>query len=342
MPNFEIKNISDTDENSIRSKITNDILYLTSKNLNKNFTEKINKIVKGSRIEVYVDEKGIIDKKSSINAFTILGTDSPEDLANMIADTVLKPEVLEYLKIIAYPIHIIYTYWLYKNKKQFNVEFIYNDDNTLTIKNVPYIPIFLTSKLVETFPEDVIIGICLHEIGHHAQYVRKAIDEMISYERSFGMLSGLTALTAFIDFSYNGLYKNDMDGFSERFTCGYAVLIAICACIAFISNEIFNINSEYKSDDCAVRLGYGDSMIKFFEKIKTIKSHKNISIFSIFKNICIKFIKIIFGMYDDVFSTHPSDDDRILEIENNKLKYASKIANNFINLFKKFVNTVKD
>lgn len=340
MPNLEIKNISDDDKN-IKEKIINSFLYVTSNCLDKKFTKEINKIVKGPRIEVYIDKKGLIDKKDSINAFTMLGANSPEDLANMVGDIVIRSEILEFLKVIVYPIHIIYTYWLYKNKKQFNAEYIYNDDNTLTIKNVPYIPIFLTPKLVELFSDDVIIGICLHEIGHHAQYVRKAMSEMISYERSFGMLSGLTAFTAIADLMQNGIEDGDMDGFYNRFTCVYAVLIAICACIAFIANRAFDIASEYKSDDCAVRLGYGDSMIKFFEKIKLIRGTRKTNIFNTFMGICIKFIKIIFGMYGDVFPSHPSDEDRISEIEKNKLKYLNKITNNFMNLFNNFISLVQ-
>lgn len=338
-----------------KEDIVKEVLSVT-KNIDKNLTKKINSIVKGSRIEVYIDKDDSFGYgKNTPNCFTMLGFNDPNDLANGIADELINDVggVPSVFKLIIAPIWIFYIWWIYKRKKIYNAKFIFNEDKTLTLKNVPYIPIFLTNEIVRMMNENELIAIFLHEVGHHSQYITRMFEKMLPIDASGGV-NVFTFITSFFIIPFDAMNSDDngnFDDFKNRFILIYAPILACFFIISWACNKVFYKNVEYVSDECAMRCGYGPYLYSAFKKISERYRRKE-NIFDTFKNICFKFLGFFTGIY--AMHTHPSDEDRnerilqyekehgnVTEDKNGNISFKIKVAKQFINVFDNFVNLIK-
>lgn len=352
MFNSDIEKLNNSNIKGLTSKedIINAVLK-TTKHIDKKLTERINSIARGSRIEVYIDQDELMCDGKIPNCFTIMGFNNPNEMANGIAKMVYSFPVPMIFMLIISPVWILYVYYKYSHKVQYNVKYTYNEDKTIDIENIPYIPIFLTKEMYKMCDENELMAIFLHEVGHHEQFVKKMYEEMLVF---IDNITGVN-LFGFITFinMQNDLFNDNLN--RDKFTFIYAPILACCFIISYFSNKFFAKDVEYQSDMCAVKCGYGPYLYSAFKKISE-RYEKKKNIFVRFFNICVKFLLFFIGFFIGSYqgSTHPKTEDRnkrilqyekehgnVTEDKNGNISFKINVAKQFINVFNTFINLIK-
>lgn len=241
------------------------------KNKDEKLSEELSKIVKGVKIDVFLDSEGIMCSKKMADVKTILGPTSVNDLRGTLQriSNGLK-YVPNILVLTNYYCAVIYFWFIliyHLIRPQMKSDFILNDDKkTFTVVGLDYIPIFVNKKLVTMLNHDELVSVCLSSVFDHTQYTREMFRKIFINSR---WETPLNILKTFIIGLIADDFVEDFTGLPKKiFWTSWIIGIALGIIFINALNKILYVHNDIKSDHFVVVIGRKDSLISAYKKLK--------------------------------------------------------------------------
>ena len=134
-------------------------------NKNEELAKELNEFVKGVKIDVFIDDEGLMCSKKFPECKTLLGPTSINDLrsvAKRISNGLSKmANVFAFIPIIS-SFYVIFVLAYHLLRPQIHSDFILNDDKkTYNVIGLEYIPIFINKHLLDKLTHDELVSISL-------------------------------------------------------------------------------------------------------------------------------------------------------------------------------------
>lgn len=177
---------------------------------------------------------------------------------------------------------------------------------------------YVFSALVNDFTEEETIAICLHEIGHSSTK-----DSLTAIATSSTLGAIFVSAMVFLGFDINENldYRTGnatLKGITHNMVVGLICLIFLIG--TYLGIKWIDRKLEYKSDDFAVKKGYGKQLISGFKKM--------IAKYKIGKKVCKTKLCVLIQWLEEITSTHPTMSKRIEKILINMTKIEAKSGGN--------------
>ena len=178
--------------------------------------------------------------------------------------------------------------------------------------------IYMTEDMYNNFSMDEKVAICLHEVNHRLGYhsLYSIADNSLS----------ISLLSTIVCFSGDSIPIN-----SDKTKNRNTVLLILCLCFLneFVLSHWISRQLEWKSDDYAIKLGYGKHLASGFERI--------VKYYEAEKQKPLKWYQKIMTWTDEFLSDHPDIHERI----KNALEKSSNVSKNKDQFIINSINNLK-
>lgn len=194
-------------------------------------------------------------------------------------------------------------------------------------KNIKRIYMFIGKPLLDVMTPAELVSIILHEIGHIYIASTNLIDSVSEF---FKFVFNNTFRFFAIFKLYNSMVNNIVIMSTQLFICYQLIVLGLVHGITFTQRV-----AEYKSDNFAVKYGYGDELINvlnIFGKYKK-REYSGQNRLSVIEKWFYKFIVLVKMILNP--QVHPEDDARIKNLEKQIFNEYKKLYPNYKQIINK-------